>query len=251
MSESERIKDMSSSFIGLIGFFITSIIAVIGMFKVFRFFSSAVSKEIEKIDTNKGTAQLYPYSSTSIRAYNYVPEYSSMKTKTSATKKYNVEISEESYKKAQEARSVQPKVVKKKEPQFYDFSEVKLINWAKNDAIKGSYRVLYSQTEKTQEFYNKFYKEFRKDRLENMAKNDALMVHNHKLQKKLEKLCPEGQKLSLPAEIRIYQEVFVQEMAALKDEHERMLEEKQNKLYEMYRTEASDHIDPEKFYQFF
>lgn len=243
-----------SSLIGLIGFSISCIIVVIGVSKVIRFFSSAVSKEIEKIDTNKGAAEVYPYSSTSIRAYNYVPEYSSIKTiktKTSATKKYDVEISEQSYKKVQEARSVHPKVVKKKEPQFYNFSEVKLINWAKNDAIKGSYRVLYSQTKKTQEFYNKFYKEFRKDRLENMAKNDALMVHNHKLQKKLEKLCPEGQKLSIPAEIRIYQDIFVQEIAALQDEHERMLEEKQDELYKMYRTEASDHIDPEKFYQSF
>lgn len=240
-----------SLLIGLIGFSISSIIVVIGISKAFRFFSSAVSKEIEKIDTNKGAAEVYPYSSTSIRAYNYVPEYSSIKTKTSAIKKHNVEIFEQSFKKAQEAKPVQPKVVKKKEPQFYNFDEVKLINWAKNDAIKGSNRVLYSQTKKTQEFYNKFYKEFRKNHLENMAKNDALMVHNHKLQKKLEKLCPEGQKLSIPAEIRIYQEVFVQEIAALKDEHERMLEEKHNELYKMYRTEASDHIDPEKFYQFF
>lgn len=257
MSESEQIKDMLS-LIGLIGFPISSIIVVIGISKVFCFFSSAVSKEIEEIDTNKGSAGISHFSDnnnyTTSRTYNYLSEDSSqktIKTETSAIKKHNVETFEQSFKKAQEFKPEQPEIIEKKKPSYRKYDELRLIEMAKNDAVKGNYQVLYSQSKKNQEFYNNFYKNFRKDHLENMAKKDALMIHKHDIQKKMEKLYPEGQTLSIPAEIHIYQNFFVKEMSILKDKHERMLEDKQNELRKLYKAEASAYIDQEKFYQSF
>lgn len=242
-------------------FAVSCVIVGFGISAIARFFLGGVAETIEEIDTNKGSAGItnfnyhkYNPNYTATRTYNYLSEDSFQKTlntKMSAIKEHNVETFEQSFKKAQELKPEQTEVIEKKKPSYRKYDELRLTELAKNDAIKGSYQVLYSQSKKNQEFYNNLYKNFRKDHLENMAKKDALMIHEHDIQKKMEKLYPEGQKLSIPAEIHMYQNFFVKEMSVLKDKHERMLEDKQNELHKLYAAEVSTHIDQEKFYQSF
>lgn len=239
-------------------FAVSCVIVGFGISAIAQFFLGNVAETIEEIDTNKGSAGFtnfnYGKDYITSRTYNYLSEDSSQKTikaEPSAIKKHNVETFEQSFKKAQELKLEQTEVIEKKKPSYRKYDELRLIEMAKNDAVKGNYQVLYSQSKKNQEFYNNFYKNFRKDHLENMAKKDALMIHKHDIQKKMEKLYPEGQTLSIPAEIHIYQNFFVKEMSILKDKHERMLEDKQNELRKLYKAEASAYIDQKKFYQSF
>lgn len=140
---------------------------------------------------------------------------------------------------------------KKTKPAYPVHSDEKLEALARRDAKTGDYQILYSQSKKKRKVYNQFYKSYRQEIIQGIAATDARNIHQYDIGKLRTKSILKGRELSIPAEIAMYQNIFVKEIAELKAEHQQMLKDKNNVLQELYSKENSSYIEQDKFYESF
>lgn len=246
------------------------------MYKGFQAVSKTINQNLDNIDTNKGISGI---STTNYMSdpkkipimYNYMDYEASDKFDAFRSQQKSVEnlkndrpvqkrtaILEKTQTMPQRSdrgaivSSPAQKPSQNNSPVFYAYSEKQLKEKARKDALTGDYTVLHSQSENNQKLYNGFYKEFRKKSVRVMAQDDAFNRHKYNLGEKKVQPVLQGRKLTVPAEVSIYQNLFVKEMSKLEEEHRKLLIKKKELLKELYEEEEFPApMDPEVFYKTF